>query len=141
MARKKAVPAKEYAVEDSFIAADGGISEIATTEPTGTASGASAASATTSSARVTGPISGWYTGGGVVTPAWTSTTTGVYKTPKPAKVVDVPSKRPKKILIAFLDEDDNTEWSAKLHAGTINVEYGETGVPEMSLHMHLTEAD
>jgi hypothetical protein len=91
------------------------------------------------------------TGAGTVFPATktfsvgpiTATAGTVYPAskPKPSKVLEMPTRQPKKILIAFLDHEDNVEWSAKVHPGDVNIRFGDHGIPEMDLSVHLTEAD
>jgi len=93
----------------------------------------------------------------VVTPATTSSSPTTYssggvlpatltfpaaKKPKPSKTLDAPSKSPRKILVAFLNEDDEVEWCGKVHPGDIQVDFdkGEFA-PRMTLGFFLIEAE
>lgn len=79
---------------------------------------------------------------GTISPTYWSSSGGYVtrKGPK-MKVKDLPTKRPKKILIAFLDEDDNQEWAAKLKAKEISIDLGLDGVPKMNLEVDLMVED
>lgn len=76
-----------------------------------------------------------WVGGGMVTSSPVSK-------PKPSKVVDAPNRRPKKILVAFLDDKDEIEWCAKVHPDDIDLTMGMSDpATRMTLGFWLIEAD
>ena len=84
-----------------------------------------------------------YGGGGMVMSSGaitaSSITSGTIRMSAPPKkrIADAPNKKPKKILVAFLDEDDNQLWAEKLDPGSITVDYPIMGAPKLKLELDL----
>jgi hypothetical protein len=87
-------------------------------------------------------VSGVYSPGGYIIP--TTTTGGVTTTSarKPLPIVAPPALRlgGRRVLIAFLDENDDIEWSAQVTCLRGSVDYDDSsGVPEMTLDVRLED--
>jgi hypothetical protein len=100
----------------------------------------------TSGGGITVPPVTW---AGSITPTTSSTITAKKITvtptsakPKPSRLVSAPGERPKKILIAFLDGDDEVQWCAKVHPDDIDVTMS-SGDPatRLNLGVWLIEAE
>lgn len=81
------------------------------------------------------------TGGVTFSPGGTIKPSTVIK-PRASKHIPAPTAMPRKILIAFLDENDEVQWCGKMHPGDLSVDFDSTTyAPELSLRVHLIEAD
>lgn len=81
-------------------------------------------------------ITGKLASGGFVKPSSTKLP------PRVPKVIAAPSQTPRKVLIAFLDENDEVEWCAKVRPESINTRFGTVDeTPEMDICFKLVEAD
>lgn len=104
---------------------------------------ASSGSWTTGTVRSGTTVSG---GGTFITGALASggtiTRPSVKLPPRVPKVIAAPSQTPRKVLIAFLDENDEVEWCAKVRPESINTRFGTVDeMPEMDICFKLVEAD
>lgn len=63
--------------------------------------------------------------------------------PRPVRVIPAPTQAPRKVVIAFLDENDEIEWCAKVRPDSINTRFGGDPMetPEMDICFKLVEAD
>lgn len=100
----------------------------------------SASGSWTTTPTITTTGTGITVGGGITVPMPAPTVRAAK--PKPSKLLDAPNKRPKKILIAFLDGDDEVEWCAKVHPDEINFDMASSDpATRLNLGVWLIEAD
>lgn len=60
---------------------------------------------------------------------------------KPPAIIDAPTRRPKKLLIAFLGDDDDVEWCAKVNPDDIDVSFDkDEPAPRVELGFWLIDA-
>lgn len=87
----------------------------------------------------------WATGGTITSGGMTISGASITLTPPVPKsgsrVISAPGKSPRKVLVAFLDENDEVEWCAKVRPDQVETKFNGGDAPEMWLAFKLVEAD
>lgn len=81
------------------------------------------------------------TGGVVPLPPATLTFPPLSSSSKPPKLLDAPVRTPKKVVVAFLDEDDNVEWCGMVYPESVDVYHRGMEPSEMQLGFKLIDAN